>query len=112
MPIFIGGLVRGLVDRVRKMSDEESDSSPAVLLSSGLIAGGSIAGILLAFLAVFPEIGRALDLSKYLPEKWEEAPRPAILAFSVLIGVLLWVGLKGKNPTLKEKDPDAADLGP
>ena len=54
MPIFLGGLVRGMVDRFHKMSDEESDSSPAVLLSSGLIAGGSIAGILIAFLAAMP----------------------------------------------------------
>jgi putative OPT family oligopeptide transporter len=54
MPIFIGGLVRGIVDRTRKMTPEESDSSPAVLMSSGLIAGGSMAGILIAGLAVMP----------------------------------------------------------
>jgi putative OPT family oligopeptide transporter len=53
MPIFVGGLIRYVVDRSRKMSAEESDSSPAVLMSSGLIAGGSIAGILIALLAVF-----------------------------------------------------------
>jgi uncharacterized oligopeptide transporter (OPT) family protein len=53
-PIFVGGMVRGLVDRFHKMTPEESDSSPAVLMSSGLIAGGSMAGILLALLAVLP----------------------------------------------------------
>ncbi len=52
VPIFCGGLVRAVVDRSRKMTPEESDSSPAVLMSSGLIAGGSIAGILIALLAV------------------------------------------------------------
>ena len=30
-PIFVGGMVRGVVDRMRKLSSEESDSSPAVL---------------------------------------------------------------------------------
>jgi putative OPT family oligopeptide transporter len=95
MPIFVGGMIRGLVDRFHKMSDEESDSSPAVLLSSGLIAGGSIAGILLAFLAVFPAIGRALDLSKSLPAGWGERPGPALSAFGVLIAVLAFVGLRG-----------------
>ncbi len=52
-PIFVGGLVRYIVDRSRRMTPEESDSSPAVLMSSGLIAGGSIAGILIALAAVF-----------------------------------------------------------
>lgn len=52
MPIFVGGLIRYAVDRSRRMTAEESDSSPAVLMSSGLIAGGSIAGILIALATV------------------------------------------------------------
>jgi putative OPT family oligopeptide transporter len=54
MPIFVGGMTRYLVDRVKKTPPAESDSSPAVLLSSGYIAGGAIAGILIAALAVLP----------------------------------------------------------
>jgi putative OPT family oligopeptide transporter len=61
-PIFIGGLVRRLVDRRirRKHAGEglteeqlvaEGDRSPGVLLASGYIAGGAIAGILIAFFA-------------------------------------------------------------
>ncbi|HLP25241.1 MAG TPA: OPT/YSL family transporter, partial [Acidobacteriota bacterium] len=61
-PIFVGGLIRWLVDRrVRSkapyatMTEEqftaESDKSPGVLLASGYIAGGAIAGIVIAFLA-------------------------------------------------------------
>ncbi len=53
-PVFIGGLVRWLVDRrlrhtlrEHKLSEEqltaESDKSPGVLLASGYIAGGAIA---------------------------------------------------------------------
>ena len=76
MPIFVGGLVRGLVDRYHKMSPEESDSSPSVLLSSGLIAGGSIAGILLAVLAAWKSLGRSMDLTSSLPPGWGEAPGP------------------------------------
>ena len=53
MTIFVGGLIRQVVDRSRKLDAEESDSSPAVLMSSGLIAGGSIAGILIAFASAF-----------------------------------------------------------
>jgi uncharacterized oligopeptide transporter (OPT) family protein len=95
LPIFIGGLVRGMVERFHRMTPEESDSSPAVLLSSGLIAGGSIAGILLAVLAVVPSVGKALDFSAYLPKGWGEDPVPGVIAFSVLVAVLAFVGLTG-----------------
>jgi uncharacterized oligopeptide transporter (OPT) family protein len=59
-PIFVGGLVRWLVDyrmrralREHNLNEEalvaESDKSPGVLLASGYIAGGAIAGIVIAF---------------------------------------------------------------
>src|SRR5207237_8126908 len=55
-PIFIGGLIRWLVDRTirhqhrhAKLSEEqraaEGDKGPGVLLSSGYIEGGAISGI-------------------------------------------------------------------
>jgi hypothetical protein len=96
LPIFVGGMIRGLVDRVRRMSEEESDSSPAVLLSSGLIAGGSIAGIMIAFLAVAPEVGKALDRSANLPAWLTQSPEAAVGAFGVLVLILAMVGLKGR----------------
>ncbi|SEM15743.1 putative oligopeptide transporter, OPT family [Stigmatella aurantiaca] len=61
-PIFVGGMVRRLVDRMRGGS--EADFSPGTLLSSGLIAGGSIAGVLIAFLEIVTDgaATRALNL--------------------------------------------------
>ncbi len=61
-PIFIGGLVRAAVDlylrkkhRHANLTEEElaaeTDKSPGVLLASGYIAGGAIAGILIAVIA-------------------------------------------------------------
>jgi hypothetical protein len=47
-PIFIGGLVKWLVDRRTKQKEEESEIGPGALFSSGLIAGGAITGILIA----------------------------------------------------------------
>lgn len=48
-PIFVGGLVRWFVER-RTGETAESDLSAGTLFSSGLIAGGSLAGILYAIL--------------------------------------------------------------
>ena len=48
-PIFAGGLVRAWVER-QTSKVEESELSAGTLFSSGLIAGGSLAGILFAIL--------------------------------------------------------------
>ncbi|HEX8281870.1 MAG TPA: oligopeptide transporter, OPT family [Pyrinomonadaceae bacterium] len=64
-PIFVGGMVRWLVDKHlrrrlagRNMTEDElvaeGDKSPGVLMASGYIAGGAIAGIIIAFLAGVP----------------------------------------------------------
>jgi putative OPT family oligopeptide transporter len=66
-PILFGGLIRLLVDKwiARKhrgsnlTEDQliaEGDKSPGVLLASGYIAGGAIAGIIIAFLAGVPSM--------------------------------------------------------
>ena len=49
-PIFMGGLVKLLVDKIKKSNESESDIGPGALLSSGLIAGGALTGILIATL--------------------------------------------------------------
>ena len=48
-PIFAGGLVRAYVER-KTGAPQESDVSAGTLFSSGLIAGGSLCGILYAVL--------------------------------------------------------------
>lgn len=48
-PIFVGGVVRWLVER-KTGETSDSDLSSGTLFSSGLIAGGSLAGILFAAL--------------------------------------------------------------
>ncbi len=64
-PIFVGGLVRWYVERKTGVTSD-SDISAGTLFSSGLIAGGSLAGILYAVLvgtetiAPFQAIGNAL----------------------------------------------------
>ncbi len=80
-PIFFGGLIRWLVDRKTRQQashahldddqfTEESDKSPGVLLASGYIAGGAIAGIIIAFLA------GALDKFDAALTTWSSAHNP------------------------------------
>ena len=55
-PIFVGGMVRWWVERKTGVA-QESEVSAGTLFSSGLIAGGSIAGILFALLVGTNTIG-------------------------------------------------------
>lgn len=49
-PIFVGGLIKTLADKVANRKGEESEVSSGALFSSGLIAGGALTGILVAVL--------------------------------------------------------------
>ncbi len=64
-PILVGGMIRWAVDKWiakkhagKDLTEEqlvaEGDKSPGVLMASGYIAGGAIAGIIIAFLAGVP----------------------------------------------------------
>jgi putative OPT family oligopeptide transporter len=74
-PIFIGGMLRWATDRLRggSGSDVETETSPGVLLSSGYIAGGTLCGLLIAFVSISgatkvfdlsPTIARTLEIDK------------------------------------------------
>jgi hypothetical protein len=110
-PLMIGGLVRWLVDRGQRtrlsqlnLSEEqlsaESDRSPGVLLASGYIAGGAIAGIVIAFMA------GVLSKADSTVTTWAEAHNPfyagggadmlALIPFIALCALLYLVGRRSK----------------
>jgi uncharacterized oligopeptide transporter (OPT) family protein len=49
-PIFVGGLVKWMVEKRKKSQPEDAELGPGALFSSGLIAGGALTGILIAIL--------------------------------------------------------------
>ena len=53
LPIFIGGAIKGLVDlrKGKAGSTEEEELGKGNLFATGLVAGGAVAGVLIAFLA-------------------------------------------------------------
>jgi len=106
-PIYVGGMVRWLVDKYtrrkhagKQMTEDElvaeGDKSNGVLISSGYIAGGTLAGVVFAFLAV--PMKERLDHF----EKWAEAHNPffagpwsdllAMIPFTLLAILLYLVG--------------------
>jgi uncharacterized oligopeptide transporter (OPT) family protein len=101
-PIFIGGLLRWLADRLsgKSASEAEAETSPGVLLSSGYIAGGTLCGLIIAFFAFLPEVfSEALNLGRFLPAAWRPEDSTymkvaALVMFAVLAVVLVWVGTR------------------
>jgi putative OPT family oligopeptide transporter len=107
-PLFIGGMVRWLVDRRNELAgghqdltrDEKQalgDRSAGVLLASGYIAGGALAGIVIAFSAgVLTGFDQSITA-------WAEQNNPffagaasdalSLLPYALLIGALYWIGL-------------------
>jgi uncharacterized oligopeptide transporter (OPT) family protein len=96
-PIMAGGLIRLLADR--KATDTETDAEfpPGVLVSSGLIAGAAITGVVLAVLTGLG-LDRSLDLSGMTgglaAEGWF-----ALIPFALLMYLLYRVGTSriGRN---------------
>ena len=65
LPIFIGGAIRGLVEWRQKkkniqISAEEEDLGKGNLFATGLVAGGALAGVLVAILSSIPSINSSL----------------------------------------------------
>jgi hypothetical protein len=110
-PIFIGGMIRWLVDRYlrNKLKDKsltedqlvaETDKSPGVLMASGYIAGGALAAIVIAILQGVPREG-LVSFNKAV-EDWATKKNPlfaganadllSVLPFLILMVLLYLVG--------------------
>ena len=119
-PIFIGGMIRWLVDKYlrkklkhKNLSEDElvaeTDKSPGVLMASGYIAGGALAAIVIAILQGVPRPGLA-SFNKAV-EDWSTLHNPlfsggnadllSMIPFLILMLLLLMVGreviLRSKN---------------
>jgi uncharacterized oligopeptide transporter (OPT) family protein len=108
-PIWIGGLIRWLVERYLRIKFRhknlsemelaaEGDKSPGVLLASGYIAGGAVTGILIALKELVPQLH---TMGEHI-EQWQMAHNPffggakadllSLIPFLVLCGLLYLVG--------------------
>ena len=91
LPIFVGGVVRWMVDRAaaRAGEAEDSDISSGSLFASGLIAAGGIAGLigvaLKAFEATYMDNRDVLNFPRgtFLDHAWVSVLGFALLAYSL-----------------------------
>jgi putative OPT family oligopeptide transporter len=115
VPIFIGGILRWGVDwyQTRQSAAElhaagddpeararaeieairKSETSPGVLLASGYIAGGSLAGVVVAFLEFVPTFKNAIDLEHAVAGLGSVNDLIAVGVFGVLVVFALIVGM-------------------
>jgi uncharacterized oligopeptide transporter (OPT) family protein len=111
-PIFIGGMVRWLGDlyvrkkyRGRNLTEEqltaEGDKSPGVLMASGYIAGGAIAGILIAFMAgVTADFTDRITSWSAMHNPFFEGPHSDLLSMIPFVGLTLLLYLVGRELVL------------
>lgn len=110
LPIFIGGAIRGIVEWRQKkkniqVSPEEEDLGKGNLFATGLVAGGALAGVLVAILSSIDSVNA--KLGKVNAE--HELSKPSILggegykwlgvAFFALMGFVLYRIATGKKKT-------------
>jgi putative OPT family oligopeptide transporter len=114
VPIFLGGLVRWGVDaysarqsqqRLDAITDPQeraaaeveelarSESSSGVLLASGYIAGGSLAGVMIAFLEFLPALKNSLDVHETGVAAAFGSDPVALGVFGLLILMLALAGM-------------------
>ncbi len=92
-PIFAGGLVKFIVDKIKKSKEDESDIGPGALFSSGLIAGGSLTGILIAILIGTPFGTDASGKEKSVADLLNTGIAEHIGAAGDLIALIMFIGL-------------------
>ena len=88
------------MDLIHPPKAEESESSPGVLLCSGYIAGGSLVGVLAAFLNFkedwLKQLNFAPAMDRIFGHGMSEARWTTMTAFGVMLVLLLTVGIAGR----------------
>ena len=113
LPIFAGGAVRGVVDWRKKKTEgkvEEDDLGKGNLFATGLVAGGALAGVIVALLIAGSEnIARKLELvnlQNYLTgifgEGWYQVL--GVLFFAAMAFMLYRIAMKKNKVKVIEPD--------
>jgi putative OPT family oligopeptide transporter len=106
-PIFIGGLVRRMVEARRKEGPVEGD--PGVLAASGMIAGEGLAGVAIAFVVAARETGWLhLPASLHFAEKdftWISGAAGAVVGIALVVAVSAMLYRAGRSAEAPSPQP-------
>src|SRR6185436_7957991 len=102
-PIFLGGLVRRIVEARRGEGPVEGD--PGILAASGMIAGEGLAGVAIAFLVAaqtrWPESGWSQQLASWhfaaRDFAWLTGPAAAVLGIAFVLGIAALLYRSGRS---------------
>lgn len=110
LPIFVGGAIRGLVDKVKKRRGESfsgvgEDLEKGNLFATGLVAGGALMGVVFAFLRIPEKIVAFTDklsLEATLTKAMSQPGYYALgVAFFAIMGYTLYrAGVSKQQPVL------------
>ncbi|MDQ3119105.1 MAG: oligopeptide transporter, OPT family [Verrucomicrobiota bacterium] len=121
-PIFIGGMVRWMVDRYlrrekfrgKNLTPEElvaeGDKSSGVLLASGYIAGGALAGIIIAIMQGMPALAgfsRAVEDWAAASNPFYHGPNADLLAMIPFMLLTILLYLVGRDALLAHRKAPA-----
>jgi putative OPT family oligopeptide transporter len=127
VPIFVGGILRWAIDAYQARTTAQSleaagtdpeararaeieairkaETSPGVLLASGYIAGGSLAGVAVAFLEFAPTFKQSINFERIVEQMGVDASSVVALAgfgLLILFAVLVGTGRLFKPPVEQE----------
>jgi putative OPT family oligopeptide transporter len=99
LPIYIGGMIRGLADRAKKRrglktKEGEEELEKGNLFATGLVAGGALMGVIFAFLNIPEKVSdflKKLSLEEILGKSMGEMPYYLLgIACFVVMGYVLY----------------------
>jgi putative OPT family oligopeptide transporter len=101
LPIFLGGALRWLADKLRG-DKEESELSPGMLFATGLVAGGTLTGVASSVLKAIQTKGGESDLltdTQHIGESFQTAigldgNLLALIPYTVMAVILVRMGLR------------------
>jgi putative OPT family oligopeptide transporter len=128
VPIFLGGILRWGVDayqtsqsaahiaaagddpearaRAEIEAIRKSETSPGVLLASGYIAGGSLAGVVVAFLEFVPAIKNGINLEHAMKALGDATND--IIAIVVFVALVIFAAIVGMGKLFKPPEEQGA----
>jgi OPT family oligopeptide transporter len=105
MPIFIGGVIKKFVDlgaKKRGEKAEDAELGSGSLFATGLVAGGALAGVIVALISIPPDIYKALSsisMEEYLTHALGAKGYQLLgVAFFTVMGLTLYRIATRKSP--------------